>query len=85
MLQADTKPTDPLIEANILIEYGPIVLDGKTYICPVRGVAVSVGSGIRFVSQQGQPLPRLLETSLNDVAFERYHLFHADARILNNP
>jgi hypothetical protein len=83
VLRAEAKPTDPLVEANILVEYGPIVLAGKTYICPMRSVALSVGSGIQIFSQQGQPAPRLLQTSLNDVAFERYHLFHADARILN--
>jgi hypothetical protein len=83
VLRADTKPTDPLIKADILVEYGPMVLAGKTYICPLRSVAVSVGAGTQTFSPQGQPAPRLLETSLNDVAFERYHLFHADAKILN--
>jgi hypothetical protein len=83
VLRADTKPTDPLIKADLLVEYGPMVLDGKTYICPQRSVALSVAAGTQAYSPQGQPAPRLLETSLNDVAFERYHLFHADAKILN--
>jgi hypothetical protein len=83
VLRADAKPTDRLIKANILVEYGPMVLDGKTYICPQRSVAVSVAADTQTYSQQGQPAPRLLQTSLNDVAFERYHLFHADARILS--
>jgi hypothetical protein len=83
VLRADTKPTDPLIKADILVEYGPIVLDGKTYICPLRSAALSVAAGTQAFSPQGQPAPRLLQTSLNDVAFERYHLFHADAKILN--
>jgi hypothetical protein len=60
-----------------------MVLDSKTYICPQRSVALSVAAGTQAYSPQGQPAPRLLETSLNDVAFERYHLFHADAKILN--
>jgi hypothetical protein len=84
VLRADTRSTDPLIKADILVEYGPMVLDGKTYICPLRSVALSVGAGTQAYSPQGQPAPRLLETSLNDVAFERYHLFHADAKILNS-
>ena len=82
VLRADSKPTDPLVKANILVEYGPVVLDGRTYICPVRSVAISVGSGMQVFSKQGQPAPRLLQTSLNNVKFEQYHLFHADARIL---
>ncbi len=83
VLRADTKPTDPLIKADILVEYGPILLDGKTYICPLRSVALSVGAETQTFSPQGQPAQRLLETSLNDVAFERYHLFHADAKIVD--
>jgi hypothetical protein len=83
VLRADTKPTDPLTKADILVEYGPMVLDGKTYICPLRSVALSVAAGTQVFSSQGKPAPRLLQTSLNDVAFERYHLFRADAKILN--
>ena len=83
VLIADTKQTDPLIKANILVEYGPMMLDGKTYVCPVRSVALSVAAGTQEFSPQGQPAPRLLQTSLNDVTFERYHLFHADAKILD--
>jgi hypothetical protein len=82
VLRAVAKPTDPLAKADLLVEYGPIVLAGKTYICPVRGVALSIGSEKQLFSRQGRPAPHLLQTSLNDVAFERYHLFHADAHII---
>jgi hypothetical protein len=83
MLIADAKPTDRLTQANILVEYGPVVLDGKTYVCPVRSVALSVAAGVQYYSAQNQPAPRFLQTSLNDVVYERYHLFHADARIVS--
>jgi hypothetical protein len=84
ILRADLKPTDPLVKANIVVEYGPIVIGGKTYICPVRSVALSVGSGLEISSEStAKGGPRLLQTSLNDVSYEQYHLFHADARILN--
>ncbi len=82
VLSADTKPDDPLLEANILVEYGPIVLDGRTYVCPVRSVALSVASEKQLYSVVGKAAPRFLQTSLNDVVFERYHLFHADAHIV---
>jgi hypothetical protein len=84
VLKADLKPTDPLVKANILVEYGPIVIGGKTYVCPVRSVALSVGSGLQISPEStATGGPRLLQTSLNDVTFEQYHLFRADARILN--
>ncbi len=37
-LQADPKPTDPYVKSDILVEYGPVEIGGKTYICPVRSV-----------------------------------------------
>jgi hypothetical protein len=82
VLSADAKPTDLLVEAKILVEYGPVVLDGRAYVCPVHSVALSVASEKQTYSSVGQAAPRFLQTSLNDVVFEQYHLFHADARIL---
>jgi hypothetical protein len=83
MLIADAKPADRMAKANIVVEYGPIVLDGKTYVCPVRSVALSLAADTQVYSTLNQPAPRFLQTSLNDVTFERYHLFHADARIVS--
>jgi hypothetical protein len=82
LMKAMPTPDDPLLKANILVEYGPLSIDGKTYVCPLRSVALSVAAEIDASSQ---PLsdPQFLHTSLNDVTFEQYHLFHADVRILN--
>jgi hypothetical protein len=67
VLNGEPEPPNPLLTASIAVEYGPVDLGGKTYICPLKGVALS---------QQ-------LETiCLNDVTFDRYHLYHATARIL---
>jgi hypothetical protein len=83
MLVADPKPEERLAKANILVDYGPVVLDGKTYICPLHSVALSLAADIQVYSVLNQPAPRFLQTSLNDVVFDHYHLFHADTHILN--
>ncbi|MGC2403781.1 MAG: hypothetical protein WA510_28570 [Acidobacteriaceae bacterium] len=70
MLRADPNSSDALLRADFVIEYGPVELGGKTYICPLKGVAVSVE-------------PRLW--SLNDITFEQYHLYRATAHILTGP
>jgi hypothetical protein len=67
VLRSDPQPGDPLLRADILVEYGPVELGGKTYICPVRGVALS-----RVYIQEW----------LNDVVFDQYHLYRAESRIL---
>ena len=66
-LKADLEPANPLLAADILVEYGPVDIGGKVYICPLKGIALSESTD-------------LLE--LNDVAFGQYHLFGSTIRIL---
>jgi hypothetical protein len=66
-LKADMEPANPFLMADVMIEYGPEVLGDKTYICPIRGVALSQG---------------LRQQWVNNVVFTSYHLFHATTRIL---
>jgi hypothetical protein len=83
VLKADLKPSDPIVQANILVEYGPVEIGGKTYICPVRSVALSLQLELDTLSGPGAPAaPGPMQTLLNDVVFERYHLFRAEARML---
>src|SRR5580658_3690002 len=41
-LVADLKSSEPVIKANLMVEYGPVELGGKTYMCPVKSVALSL-------------------------------------------
>ena len=66
------------VSAAILVEYGPVLLGDRTYLCPLRGVALSE---MPVTASTRGPLSNL-KTRLNDVAFVRYHLFHADAHII---
>lgn len=66
VLKSDLDPTESLV-ANILVEYGLVELGGKNYICPLRSVAISGSSQLMW---------------LNDVVFEKYHLFRTTMRIL---
>ncbi len=77
------KKTDPIFEANILVEYGPVELGGKTYICPLKGIALSMTLEIKagLGGQESEDFPPL-QTSLNDVVFEQYHLYSASSHVL---
>jgi hypothetical protein len=72
---ADLAPPFQNIDVAILVEFAPVVIGERTYICPVKGVALSKMpvAGNNSAAMQ---------TRLNDVAFTRYHLFRADARIV---
>jgi len=84
---AEQKAGDPILSADLLVDYGPVEIGGVSYVCPVKSVALSV---VRMVIQEldfttgavkgttlGQP-----RTYLNEVLFKQYHLFRAEARIL---
>ncbi len=46
VVAADLQPADALSRADLAIEYGPVELGGKTYICPLNSVAVSVAPAL---------------------------------------
>ncbi len=76
------KSTDPIVKANIVVEYGPVELGGRTYICPLKGIALSLASEAQpLLGGRQEDFPPL-QTSLNDVVFEQYHLYRADSHVL---
>lgn len=95
-MQADLKPARPVAQANLMVEYGTEDIGGRVYICPRRSVAevqayqqkaptspqeapneLGLHSPGPTSSEYGQLL-----TLLNDVAYQDYHLFRSDSRIL---
>ena len=83
-LDEERDPDVPLIQSQIMVEYGPEALGGKTYICPRRSVEVSRGRTERELHEWGMvfSLYSYFETMINDVTFGGYHKFGSEARIL---
>ncbi len=93
MVVADLKPADKIVRADILVEYGPVEIGGKTYICPVKSISISraptLATGTMDLREFVHDPAALeatrksaLQTLLNDVVLEQYHVFRADARVL---
>jgi VWFA-related protein len=40
-LEAELKENDPLSRAAIMVEYGPVDIGGKNYICPLKSISLS--------------------------------------------
>lgn len=77
---ADPKPPYRRFQAEMMVSYAPVVIGDRTYICPVKAVALSkvpVVETAPFSSISGP-----LQTQLNDVSFANYHVFRADITIL---
>jgi hypothetical protein len=41
VFRAELEPNDVLDRAGMVVEFGPVELGNKTYICPLKGVAAS--------------------------------------------
>ena len=39
---ADLEKSDPIVKSNILVEYGPVEIGGRNYICPLKSVSLWV-------------------------------------------
>jgi VWFA-related protein len=83
-LDEERDPDVPLIRSQVMVEYGPEKLGGKTYICPQRSVEISRGRSERQLYEWGMvfSLYSYFETMINDVTFGGYHKFGSEARIL---
>jgi VWFA-related protein len=94
MVAAELGKADPIAKADILVEYGPVEIGGATYICPLKSVSISLAHqqdihavrmqrySATMVEQNNQNTENPLQTLLDDVAFEQYHLYRAEASIL---
>jgi VWFA-related protein len=83
-VDANLEPRLPLLSSGIMVEYGPVVIGEKTYICPVRSVSISRQRTVKLLEEWGERFGVYgrFETILNDVAFGKYHIFRAQSRIL---
>jgi hypothetical protein len=78
-LMADLPASQALVQSDIMVEYSPVELGGKTYSCPTRSVAIS-GARARANDQTEEkegPGPEV--TILNDVAFGQCRLYQGGA------
>jgi VWFA-related protein len=85
-VDANLTFSDPITRAVLVVEYGPVGIGGKSYSCPLRSLSLSVAQEIQYSNGRYQrPLEfstRPMKTMLNEVAFEQYHMFRADMRVL---
>lgn len=85
-ISAEGSKSSAARESNILVEYGPVEIGGKTYICPLHGVAYSEPNHADAAGKM-QPDDTPAKSSahfLNDATFTQYRLFRSEVRILTD-
>ncbi|MGB8098399.1 MAG: VWA domain-containing protein, partial [Terracidiphilus sp.] len=91
---ADLGSDDPLVTASIAVQYGPVDIGGKTYICPVRSEALAVRHQWDLrnaaIPAAAGAIPSAainrgpIWTRLNEVTFTHYHIYRGESRILTD-
>jgi hypothetical protein len=86
-MAAELNHAGTIARADLMVDYSGVEIGGKTYICPVRSVALSRVRMLQRLTSDTMPLNAFLgpfQTRLNDVVFKDYHLFRAEMRILTD-
>jgi len=89
----DLQSTTPLIQSEVMIEYGPVEIGGKSYTCPLRTVSISRGRSVAVLSDTLKDREKIewresfrtygpYATMLDDIAFDAFHMFRADSQML---
>ena len=89
----DLRSTTPLLQSEVMIEYGPVEIGGKSYTCPVRSVSISRGRSVAVLAETLQGGEKIewhesfrtygpYATMLNDITFDSFHMFRADSQML---
>jgi VWFA-related protein len=76
-LEAELTDFDVVSHASIDVRYGPVEIDGKSYICPTRGVAVSIDRNPAVKVIGGE----FKIKRVNEITFTGFHKFGSTARI----
>ena len=82
--EPNLSPVLPAKGAATMIEYGPVEIGGKEYICPQRSVVTMRVRTVTTLTNWGQTFEIYApyETRLNDIVYTNYHKFGAEARML---
>jgi VWFA-related protein len=83
-LQADLKSTTPMARSDIMIEYGPVEIGEETYVCPIRSITILRARSVRVLADSNLSFAAYgpYVTMLNDVGFDRYHVFRSEVHVL---
>jgi hypothetical protein len=82
--EPNLNPVLPAKGAAMMVEYGPVEIGGRKYVCPHRSVVIMRVRTISTLTIWGQTFDTYApyETLLNDIVYTDYHKFGVEARML---
>jgi VWFA-related protein len=84
LVKFDMHEYVPMDRDEIVIDYGPVKIGGKTYLCPTRSLSLARGRSIVSLKEWDQSFLTYgpYSTKVNDMRFSSYHVSRAEARLL---
>jgi VWFA-related protein len=81
---ADLGSFVPLLRSDIVVDYGPVEIGGRFYVCPVKSVSAMTSRSVAFLKEWDEGFRTFgpYATTMNDITYDSYRLFRAEARIL---
>ena len=81
-LEADLKPSDSILKADILVDYAPVQIGDKTFICPVRSISLSALPAEAF---QPKAINTSLGALLKSEALRTSQLSNTEGALIQSP
>ena len=80
-IEGDLAPDAPVITSQLAVQYGDVEISGRSYICPVRSLAITTLHNYHLarIDKIG------IERHLNEIQYLDYHKFGSTARMVVNP
>jgi hypothetical protein len=85
-VQADLEGFIPLNRSAVMVTYAPVVIGGKTYICPIHSVSLWRARSLNTLREwdtEGFLTWGPYATKLNDFRYDDYRIFRAESRMLS--
>jgi VWFA-related protein len=86
LVQADLKGFVPLNRSGVIVTYAPVVIGGKTYICPIHSVSLLRARSVNALREwdtQEFLTWGPYATELNDFRYDDYRMFRGESRMLS--
>lgn len=91
VLITELSPSDPIFQAEIMVEYDQVEIGGKMYVCPRKSVTITTSIFPIFGRHACSAVvsdcvpPHVLtpkDTAINDTVYDSYHVFRSESRLL---
>ena len=84
IVEPDLQPVLPVKATGMMVEYGPVAIGTRSYICPIRSVVIIRSRTIESLTVWNKTFEIYTPyaTQLNDIRYGDYHKFGAESQLL---